>query len=231
MKQLYVIVVALGLVLASFTTKIQMPQSTAMSSFDGYTKQLTQAEFDTKTQEWSTANPSKTWGGRLSKSEMQEVVNSLGAAELITYRFGAVNSTTTFTMFKGGGVGQPEGESRIIQNGGSSYSYCPTKCGMQTSSTNVTESINTMKFNTQKMAYEQANPQSTFGGSFSKSAMQSIINSLSDFTNINFRYVKDTETGSTALIMIGGSTGQPEGKTLYLMNSGSSQCYCPTYCP
>lgn len=222
------VMLAIGLVSMSFSTKLGKDFSRTESSYDQYTVQLNPTEFDSLTNQYSKQNPSQTWGGRISKSELQKVINSAGEqSSTISFYFSANNEGRTSTMFIGG----IENNSQfIIQNAGSSYSFCPTKCAMQSSSTNVTQTITTEQFQNQKLAYQSAHPGATLGGNFSKSAMQAIISSLSNFSNVNFRYITDSKFGKTSLVLIGGSSGQPNGETLILRNGNSDEAFCPTHC-
>ena len=77
---------------------------------------------------YSAANTGKTLGGKIEKSALLEIVNSLPmTTTTVAFRFCTVGGNTC-VIFAGGNVGQEGGSQLFYRNGGSPDSFCPTMC-------------------------------------------------------------------------------------------------------
>ncbi|MBL7812870.1 MAG: hypothetical protein JNL57_11650 [Bacteroidetes bacterium] len=84
--------------------------------------------YETLSTAYSEANAGKTLGGKIEKSALLEIVNSLPvSATTVAFRFCTVGGNTC-VIFAGGNVGQEGGSQLFYRNGGSPDSFCPTMC-------------------------------------------------------------------------------------------------------
>lgn len=180
--------------------------------------QVSMSEYNSLIAEWESSHSTGTWGGRIGKTELQNVINSLdNSATNVTFHFASVDGKTS-VIFMGGSNNQGSKGSYSVRNSGSE-SWCPTICPMQSSKANVSAVVTESELKTLNDAYESANSGKTYGGIIARGKLQDIINSAGSYTNINWRFC--TENGKTSVIFIGGTEGQSGGSILMYRNTGS----------
>ena len=78
-------------------------------------------------------NPSVTWGGMIGKSQLIAIINSLGDANEVNYKFITnTGNNKTAVFFQGGTVnpvtGQAGSAKLFIRSGSVADAFCPPKC-------------------------------------------------------------------------------------------------------
>lgn len=186
---------------------------------------LTAAEVTALTDAYSKLNPGATLGGKIGKSELLDLVNSIpDKKDYVHFRFGIDPQFNSISLMFCGDKTIFQNESNVLykRNGASASAYCPTSCDLENAN-GVTVNSNSTEYKSLNAVYEQKYPGKTLGGNIDKSAVLNIINSLPPATNVvNFRFCKDAQTGNTSVIFI--------GENLFIRNGGSSAAYCPTSC-
>lgn len=196
-------------------------------SVSGYSASitLTSAEVTDLTDVYSKLNPGATLGGKIGKSELLELVNSIpDRKDYVHFRFGIDPQFNSITLMFCGDKTLLQNESNVLykRNGMSASAYCPTSCDLENAN-GVTVNSNSTEYKSLNLVYAQKYPGKTLGGNIDKSAILSIINSLPSSTNVvNFKFCKDPQTGNISVIFI--------GENLFIRNGGSSAAYCPTSC-
>lgn len=186
---------------------------------------ISSSELAQLTDSYNKLNPGATLGGKIGKSELLELVQSIpDRKDYVHFRFGIDPQFNQISLMFKGDKTLFQNESNILyrRNGASLSAYCPTSCDLE-NAIGVTLNSNTNEYNNLGNVYQQKFPGKTLGGNIDKSAIMAIINSLPSGTNVvNFRFCKDPQNGNTSVIFI--------GENLFLRNGGSSAAYCPTSC-
>lgn len=86
--------------------------------------------YETLADAYASANPGGTYGGRIDKAAVLEIINSLpSSATNVAFRFCSDGeSGKTSVIFVGGSAGQPGGANLFYRNGGNAEAYCPEMC-------------------------------------------------------------------------------------------------------
>jgi hypothetical protein len=175
-----------------------------------------------------------TWGGRFSKSAVQELLNSMpSSSKLIHFRFCKDPSLGATCLMLCGDkkVTHPTSYIRCLRNGGRQMSICPAACNINDKKSPNSIVITYEDYLAFSESFQKANKRMTFGGNIDKFAIQEIINSLPhESNNVSFLFCTDSVFHHTSVIFIGGLINQPNNTILSYRNGLTTNSFCPTNC-
>lgn len=195
---------------------------------------VSESEFTSLTQTYQAVSENTTHGGQVSKALLLNLINSMPSSKFyVNFNFYMDPTFSKVSLMMMGSKTKFQGESNIIclRNGGSSGSFCPTVCELNSSEQNITLSINYNTYYTLFEQYKINHMNGTLGGSIEKMALLEVINSLpSSAQNVAFRFCTDDVFQKTSVIFVGGSENRGDNDNLYYRNGNVATSFCPTVC-
>lgn len=192
---------------------------------------INQSEFDSLINDYSNRYPESTLGGILSKDSLTILLNQMPEdSTAVNYIF-CIDPSYNKTSMAMRSSAKSEGDTNLYcyRNAKTEESFCPTNCSLECATINGTIKINYSTYKSLYASFASTYSSSTHGGQFDKSALSSILSSIS-YTkdNVYFRFYYNSEFDKVGIILIGGK--DESGNTLYYKNGLSSDSFCPNNC-
>jgi hypothetical protein len=195
---------------------------------------VSEAELSILTSSFQTKNTKSTWGGRFSKSELQNLLASMPSTSLfVNFRFCTDASIGAMSVMLCGDkkATHPDSEIKCLRNGGQESAFCPTACDYTEQIAPKSIALTYSDYLAMSEGFQKAHPNQTFGGNIDKQSLLEIIGSLpSTSQNVSFRFCEDPTLHQTSVVFIGGSVNQGSAGILAYRNGVSAASFCPTSC-
>lgn len=210
------------------TTKKAMLSS---SNVNSNSVLLNQTEFDSLINDYSNRYPESTLGGILSKDSLNILLSQMPEdSNFVNYIF-CTDTTYNKVSLAMRSSAKTESDTNLYcyRNSRTANAFCPENCSLECTTVNSTIRINYNTYKSLYASYASTYSSDTHGGQFDKTAISSILNSISYLNdNVYFRFYYNAEFDKVGIILVGGK--DEEGNSLYYRNGTSTESFCPENC-